>query len=51
MENELKDFEYVPITLKKPDGSFMTAFRIADLPKGEEGVVTRYLKESLPLDK
>lgn len=45
MENELTDFEYIPIKLKKPDGTYMTAFRMVDLPKGEEGMVARHLNK------
>ena len=39
-KDEMPDFEYVPIILKRlkrPDGSLMWAFRIEDLPKDQEG--------------
>lgn len=47
---EIPDFEYAPIILKRSDGSLMQAFRIKDLPKYQEGVVARYLKERLEID-
>lgn len=42
----IKDFEYRSIRIKKPDGTYMTGFKIIDLPEGEKGQVSRFLNNS-----
>lgn len=42
----IDDFEYKSIRIKKPDGTYITGFKIINLPHGEKGEISRFIDSS-----